>query len=54
MTVSDCRRGCKGSTTTYSLKVKRECDGVRLWTQMQMEKDNVQTGGGEGVMVSDC
>ena len=33
----------------YSLEAEREWDGVRLWTWMQREKDDVPTGGGEGV-----
>jgi hypothetical protein len=46
--VSDRGPGCNGSRTTYSLKVERERDGVRLWARIQAEQDNVQTGGGEG------
>ena len=47
--VSDCGPGCEESRTTYQLEVERECDGVRLWTQMQTEQDDVPTGGGEEV-----
>ena len=32
-----------------NLEVKRERDGVRLWTWMQREQDDIPTGGGEGV-----
>ena len=46
--VSDCGPGCKESRTTYSLEVERERDGVRLWTRMQREQDDVLSGGGEG------
>ena len=46
--VSDCEPGCKESRKTYFLEVERERDGVRLWTQMQREQDNVPTGGREG------
>ena len=46
--VSDCGRGCEESRTTYDLEVKRERDGVRLWTRMRREQDNVLPGGGEG------
>ena len=45
--VSDCGPGCKESRMTYQLEVERERDGVRLWTQMQREQDDVSTGGGE-------
>ena len=47
--VSDCGPECKESRTTYSLEAQRERDGVRLWTQMRREKDNVPARGGEGV-----
>ena len=47
--VSDYGPGCKESRKTYFLKVERECDDVRLWTQMQREQDNVSTRGKEGV-----
>ena len=47
--VSDCGPGCEESRKTYFLEVERERDGVRLWTQMQKEQDDVPTGGGEGV-----
>jgi hypothetical protein len=47
--VSDCGPRCEESRTMYSLEAEREWDGVRLWTWMQREKDNVPTGGGEGV-----
>ena len=33
----------------HFLKVERERDGVRLWTQMQREQNNVLSGGREGV-----
>ena len=46
--VSDCGPGCKARKTTYCLEVERGREGVRLWTQMQTEQDNVQTEGGEG------
>ena len=52
--VSDCGRGCEESRTTYQLEVERERDGVRLWTRMQREQDDVPTGGGEGSVMSDC
>ena len=45
--VSDCGRGCKESRTTYSLEVESVHDGVRLWTRMPREQDNVLPGGGE-------
>ena len=47
--VLDCGPGCEESRKTHFLEVERECDGVRLWTWMQTEQDNVPTGGGEGV-----
>jgi hypothetical protein len=47
--VSDCGPRCEESRTTYSLEVERERDGVRLWTRMRREKDDIPTGGGEGV-----
>ena len=46
--VSDCAPGCEESRTTYFLKVERERDGVRLWTRMRREQDDVLPGGGEG------
>ena len=46
--VSDCGRGCEESRTAYSLEVERERDGVRLWTRMRREQDDVLTGGGKG------
>ena len=46
--VSDCGRGCEESRTTYNLKVERERDGVRLWTWMRREQNDVLPGGGEG------
>ena len=46
--VSDCGPGCKARKTTYCLEVERGREGVRLWTRMQTEQDNVQTEGGEG------
>ena len=46
--VSDCRCGCEESRTTYFLEVERERDGVRLWTRMRREHDDVLPGGGEG------
>ena len=46
--VSDGGPECEESKTTYQLEVEREQDGVRLWTQMQREQDDVSTGGGEG------
>ena len=39
--VSDCRPGCKASKTAYKLEVERVRGGVRLWTQMRTEQDNV-------------
>ena len=45
--VSDCVPGCKESRTTYWLEVERERDGVRLWTRMRREQDDVLSGGGE-------
>ena len=32
-----------------NLEVEREWDGVRLWTRMQREQDDILSGGGEGV-----
>ena len=46
--VSDCGPGCKESRKTYFLEVERESDGVRLWTRIQREQDDVPTEGGEG------
>ena len=46
--VLDCGLGCEESRKMYFLEVERVCDGVRLWTQMQREQDNVLPGGGEG------
>ena len=46
--VLDCGRGCKESMTTYPLEVEMVCDGVRLWTRIQREQDDVLSGGGEG------
>ena len=46
--VSDCRCGCEESRMTYCLEVERERGGVRLWTQMRREQDDVLSGGGEG------
>ena len=48
MMVSDCGGECKEGRTTYFLKVERKCDGVRWWTQMRREQDDIPTGGGEG------
>ena len=45
--VSDRRRKYKGGKTTYFLEVERKHDGVRLWTLVQREQDNVLPGGGE-------
>ena len=45
--VLDCGPGCEESRTTSSLEVERGWDGVRLWTQMQTEQDDIPTGGGE-------
>ena len=42
--VSDCGCGCEESRTTYSLEVERERDGVRLWTRMRRQQDNVHPG----------
>ena len=47
--VSDCGPRCEESRMTYFLKVERERDGVRLWTRMRREQDDVLSGGGEGV-----
>ena len=47
--VSDYGPGCEESRMMYSLEAEREQDGVRLWTRMQREQDDVSTGGGEGV-----
>ena len=46
--VSDCGLRCKQSRMTYQLEVERGQDGVRLWTGMQREQDNILSGGGEG------
>ena len=46
--VSDCGPGCEESRMTYFLKVERERGGVRLWTRMRREQDDVLSGGGEG------
>ena len=46
--VSDCGQGSEESRTTYDLEVKRERDGVRLWTRMRREQDDVLPRGGEG------
>ena len=46
--VSDCGHGCEECRTTYWLEVERERDGVKLWTRMQREQDDVHPGGGEG------
>ena len=46
--VSDCGLGCEQSRKTHFLEVEKEHDGVRLWTQMRREQDDVPTGGGEG------
>ena len=46
--VSDCGPRCKESRTMYQLEVEREWDGVRLWTQMQREQDDILSGGREG------
>ena len=45
--VLDYGPGCKESRKTHFLEVERECDDVRLWTQMQTEQDDILTGGGE-------
>ena len=45
--VSGCGRS-KRNRTTYKLEEDRERDGVRLWTRMQTEQDNVLPGSGEG------
>ena len=47
--VSNCGPRCKESRMTYQLEVKREHDGVRLKMQMQGERDNILSGGGEEV-----
>ena len=54
MVVLDCGPGCKRSRTTYKLEVEREHDGVRLWTRMQREHDNILSGGGEGAWWCQC
>ena len=46
--VSDCGPGCEESRTTYQLEVERGQDGVRLWTQMRTEQDDILSGGREG------
>ena len=46
--VSDSGPGREESRTTYFLEVERERDGVRFWTRMRREQDNVPPGGGEG------
>ena len=46
--VLDCGRGCKESRKTYFLEVERKRDGVRLWTRMGREQDNILSGSGEG------
>ena len=46
--LSDSGPGREESRTTYNLEVERERDGVRLWTRMRREQDNVLAGGGEG------
>ena len=45
--MSDCEPGCEESRTTYFLEVERERDGVRLWTRMRRDQDDVLPGGGE-------
>ena len=44
--VSDCGPRCEESRTTYQLEVERERDGIRLWTGMRREQEDVPTGGG--------
>jgi hypothetical protein len=46
--VLDCGRGCKESRKTYFLEVERKRVGVRLWTRMGREQDNILSGSGEG------
>ena len=46
--VLDCGLECEESRKMHFLEVERERDGVRLWTQMRREQDDVPTGGGEG------
>ena len=46
--VSDCGPECEESRKTYFLEVERERNGVRLWTQMQREQDDIPTRGEEG------
>ena len=46
--VSDRGPGCEKTRTTYELEVERERDGVRLWTRMRTEQDDILTTGGEG------
>ena len=45
--VLDYGPGCEESRKMHFLEVERERDGVRLWTQMQTEQDDILTGGGE-------
>ena len=47
--VSDCRRRCEESRTTYFLEVERGHESVRLCTRMRKEQDNVLPEVGEGV-----
>jgi hypothetical protein len=44
---SESGHNCTGSETTYFLEVESECNGVRLWTRMQRERDEVLPGGGD-------
>ena len=47
--VLDCGPRCEQSRTTYQLEVERERDGVRLWTGMRREQEDVLPRGGESV-----
>ena len=45
--VLDCGPECEESRMMYQLEVKREWDGVRLWTQMRREQEDALLEGGE-------
>jgi hypothetical protein len=47
--VSDYGPRCEESRMMYQLEVEREQNGVRLWTEMQREQDDVLSKGGERV-----
>ena len=47
MMVSDCGPECEESRMMYSLEAERERDGVRLWTGMRREQEDILSEGGE-------